>query len=169
MRKSILTSLAITAAVVAGVVSVSAASQAAAPSAAESKTLIFDVVFSPFSLVKANNVRVPHSPIALGDELTFHDQLYSQGHHAGDDVGSCVIVTIPPAAVLANCTAVFRVPGGNITAQFAAIQGPTPKAIALSGGTGNYRDIGGDGTLAEFGNGKGRLTLHVLSHMEEAD
>ena len=162
MRKSILTSLAITAAVVAGVVSVSAASQAPAPSAVKSKTLIFDVVFSPFSLVKANNLRVPHSPIALGDELTFHDQLYSKGHHAGDDVGSCVIASIPPAAVLANCTAVFRVPGGNITAQFVAIQGPTPKALALSGGTGNYRNIGGDGTLVEFGTGKGKLTLHVL-------
>jgi hypothetical protein len=92
-----------------------------------------------------------------------------QPPHAGDDVGSCVIVTIPPAAVLANCTAVFRVPGGNITAQFPAIQGPTPKAIAVSGGTGNYRNIGGDGTLVEFGNGKGKLTLHVLSNIEEAD
>ena len=30
-------------------------------------------------------------------------------------------------------------------------------------GTGIYRSIGGDGTLVEFGNGKGRLTLHVLS------
>ncbi len=65
--------------------------------------------------------------------------------------------------------AVFRVPGGNIAAQFVAVQGPTPKAIALSGGTGNCRDIGGDGTLVEFGSGKGRLTLHVLSHTEEAD
>ena len=169
MRRSVITSVAIAAAAVAGVMSVSAASQAAAPSAAKSKTLIFDVVFSPFSPVKANNVRVPHSPIALGDELTFHDQLYSKGHYAGDDVGSCVIVSISPAAILANCTAVFRVPGGNITAQFPATSGPTPKAIALSGGTGTYRNIGGDGTLVEFGNGKGRLTLHVLSNKEEAD
>ena len=168
MRKTVLTSVAITAAVVAGVVSVSAASQAAAPSAAKSKTLILDVVFSPFSPVKANNIRVPHSPIALGDELTFHDQLSSKGHHAGDDVGSCVIVSIPPAAVLANCTAVFRVAGGNITGQFPATSGPAPKAIALTGGTGIYRNIGGDGTLVEFGNGNGRLTLHVLSQTEEA-
>ena len=33
----------------------------------------------------------------------------------------------------------------------------------MTGGTGIYRNIGGDGTLVEFGNGKGRLTLHVLS------
>jgi hypothetical protein len=92
----------------AGVAAFSVASQAAGSSAAPSKTLVFDVVFSPFSPIAANNVRPPNSPFALGDELTFHDQL-------------------------------------------------------LTGGTGIYRSVGGDGTLVEFGNGKGRLTLHVLS------
>jgi hypothetical protein len=33
----------------------------------------------------------------------------------------------------------------------------------LTGGTGAYRSAGGEGTLVEFGNGKGRMTLHVLS------
>ena len=49
----------------AGVVATSAASQAAEPSAAKPKTLTFIVMFSPFTLVAANNVRDPHSPIAL--------------------------------------------------------------------------------------------------------
>ena len=123
------------------------------------------MVLSPFSLIAANNVRIPNSPIALGDELTFHDQLFSGGQHVGDDVGSCVIVSIPPDAVLANCTAVFRVPGGSITAQFPAVQGPTPKDVAVTGGTGTYHNVGGDGTLVEFGNGKGKLTFHLLSFM----
>jgi hypothetical protein len=147
----------------AGVAVFSAVSQAAGPGAAPSKTLVFDVVFSPFSPVAANNVRPPNSPFALGDELTFHDQLFSRGHHAGDEVGSCVIVSIPPDPTLANCGLVARLPGGNITAQFPATAGPAPKDLALTGGTGRYRSIGGDGTLVEFGNGKGRLTLHVLS------
>lgn len=86
---------------------VSAASQAAGPSATTSETLIFDVAFSLLSFVAANNIRLPHSPVALGDELTFHDQLFSKGKHAGDTLGSCVIVSIPPAAILANCTTVF--------------------------------------------------------------
>ena len=148
---------------VAGVLSISAASQAAVPSAAKSKTLTFRVVFSPFSPIAANNVRPPHSPFALGDELTFHDQLFSRGHHAGDEVGSCVIVSIPPDPVLANCSLVVRLPGGNIAAQTVATAGPIPKQLSLTGGTGIYRTAGGDGTLVEFGNGKGRLTLHVLS------
>ena len=44
-----------------------------------------------------------------------------------------------------------------------AIAGPTPRELALTGGTGSYRNAGGEGTLVEFGNGKGRMTLQVLS------
>jgi len=164
MRRSLLTIAVITAAVVAGAVSISAASQAAVPSAAKSKTLIFHVVFSPFSPVAANNVRNPNSPFALGDELVSHDQLFTRGQHVGDDLFSCVLVSVPPAVTLANCTAIFRLPGGNITAQTTAVPGPAPKDLALTGGTGTYRNAGGDGTLVEFAVGnKGRLTLHVLS------
>lgn len=148
---------------VAGALSISAASQAAAPSAAKSKTLVFNVVFSTFSLVAANNVRPPHSPFAVGDELTFHDQLFAGGQHAGDELGSCVIVSIPPNPGLANCSFVVRLPGGNITAQAPAVIGPAPKQLAITGGTGIYSHIGGDGTLVEFNSVKGKLTLHVLN------
>jgi hypothetical protein len=147
----------------AGVVAISAASQAAEPSTAKPKTLTFDVVFSPFSPIAANNVRDPNSPFALGDEIVFYDQLFSKGQQVGDDVGSCVVAAVTPE-LLANCSLVIRLPGGNITGQFPAIPGPTPKDLALTGGTGIYRNVGGDGTLVEFGVGnRGRLTLHVLS------
>jgi hypothetical protein len=63
---------------VAGVVSISAASQAAETSTAKSRTLSFDVVFSPLEVVAANNVRNPSSPFSLGDEIVSHDQLFSR-------------------------------------------------------------------------------------------
>jgi hypothetical protein len=56
--------------------------------------LTFEMVFRPFSPIAANNQRDPHSPFALGDELVFHDQLFSHRRRVGDDVGSCVIATI---------------------------------------------------------------------------
>ena len=148
---------------VAGVVSFAAASQAAGPSPAESHTLVFKVVFSPFEPVQANNVRNPHSRFALGDEIVAHDHLFSHGRHAGDDALSCVIVAVQPDITLANCAGVFRLRRGTIAFQTTAIPGPKPKDLAVTGGTGIYRNAGGDGTLVEFGNGKGRLTLHVLS------
>ena len=148
---------------VAGAVAVSAVSQAAGPSPARSQTLVFDVVFSPFEPVQANNARNPNSPFALGDEIVAHDQLFSHGQHVGDDAFSCVIVSVPPDILLANCTGVFRLPGGTIAIQTTAVPGPKPKDLAVTGGTGIYRNVGGDGTLVEFGNGKGKLTMHVLS------
>jgi hypothetical protein len=163
MRKVALASAAVAVVLgLAGVVAIAAASQAAEPATAKSKKLTFDVVFSPFTLIAANNVRDLNSPIALGDEIVFHDQLFSAGKRVGDTVGSCVVASISPEA-LANCSVVFRLQGGNIAAQFVAVQGPTPRDVAVTGGTGTYRNVGGDGTLVEFGNGKGRLTLHVLS------
>jgi hypothetical protein len=145
----------------AGVVAISAASQAAEPST-KAKTLTFHVVFSPFTPIAANNERDPNSPFALGDEIVFHDQLYANGKRVGDQLGSCVIASLAPQ-LLANCSVVIRLPGGNLTGQSIAIQGPEPREIALTGGTGRYRNAGGEGTLVEFGNGTGRMTLQVLS------
>ena len=145
----------------ASAVAIPIASQAAGPSPAKSHTLVFHVVFSPFELAQTNNVRNPNSPYSLGDELLFHDQLFSSGQHVGDDAGDCVIVDVTQA-LLANCTEVVRLPGGTLTTQF--LNGPPPhKQLAITGGSGAYDAAGGDGTLVEFPNNTGRLTLHVLS------
>ena len=163
MRKAALTSAAVALVLgLAGVAAVAAASQAAEPGTTKSRTLTFDVVFSPFTPIAANNDRDPNSPFALGDEIVFHDQLFSNGKRVGDDLGSCVIVS-PAPELLNNCTMVIRLPGGDITAQFATSPGPAPKPLALTGGTGTYRNAGGEGTLVEFGAVNGKLTLHVLS------
>jgi hypothetical protein len=146
-----------------GVGAIAATSQAAEPSTNKAKTLTFDVVFSPFAPIAANNERDPNSPFALGDELVFHDQLYANGKRVGDELGSCVIASITAQELAANCSVVFRLPGGNLTGQFVAIQGPEPRQIALTGGTGAYRNAGGEGTLVEFGDDTGRLRLQVLS------
>jgi len=125
------------------------------PGAAKSKTLTFDVVFSSFTLVAGNNVRNPKSPTALGGEIVEHDQLVSGGQHAGDDLFSCVVVSAPPAATPGRLRRHIPGAGGDITAQTTAVPGPSPKDLALPGGAGTYRNIGGDATLAEFGARRG--------------
>jgi allene oxide cyclase-like protein len=144
----------------AGTLSAAAASPAAGPSAATSKTLAWKVVFSPPEFIQANNVRNPGSGFELGDEIVFHDQLFASGQKVGDEGGSCVIIDV--RQLLANCTEVIRLQHGTITAQFLNAPPPT-KQLAVTGGAGAYRNVGGDGTLIEFGNGKGTLTLHLLS------
>jgi hypothetical protein len=162
MRKIFLAGAA--AALVVGVVvavAIPAASQAARPGPAKSRTLVFHVVFSPEEIIQANNVRNPNGPFSLGDEIVFHDQLFSGGQNVGDEAGSCVFVDVSQAP-LTKCTDVVQLPGGTITAQF--LNAPPPlKQLAITGGSGVYDAAGGDGTLLELGNGTGTLTLHVLS------
>lgn len=160
MRRTVLIA-AITALIlaVAGAVSVTAASSA--DDAGKSTTLHFDVQFSPLSLIATNNERDPNSPLALGDANVFYDQLFMDGERVGDEVGSCVIAALSPE-IVANCGLVVRLADGEITGQFATSPGPDPKPIAVTGGTGVYRNIAGEGTLVEFGDETGTLTLEIL-------
>src|SRR6266705_3606087 len=160
MRKAALVTAAITTlAVVAGTASIAAASPAANPVTVTSRTLSLNVHFSPFSALHLNPHPDPKTGFGFGDEITFHDLLFSHGRQAGDEGGSCVIVD--GSQLLANCTEVIRLHNGTITAQF--LNAPPPrKHLAVTGGTGIYRNAGGEGTLVESGNGTGRLTLHLL-------
>ena len=162
MRRVAATTAVVTLLGLAAAATTSMSSQAAESTTGTPKVLRFDVAFSPLSLIAANNQRVPGSPLALGDENVFHDQLSVKGKRVGDEVGSCVIAELSPIPI-ANCSVVFRVPGGTITGQFATSPGPAPKPIAITGGTGTYRNVGGEGTLVEFANQTGTLTLRVLT------
>lgn len=147
----------------AGVVSFAAVSQAAGPAPAKSQTLVFDMKFSPFEFVQVNNVRNPNAPFSLGDETVAHDQLFAHGKLVGDDAITNVIVSVPPDKVAVLTTGVFRLPGGSIAVQALTVPGPAHKQLAVTGGTGRYANVGGDGTVVEFNQFHGKLTLHLLS------
>ena len=78
-------------AVTAGTVSAAAASPAATPATATATTLIFTVHFSPFEVLHLNPKPDPKTGFGFGDELTFHDLLFSHGQRAGDEGGSSVL------------------------------------------------------------------------------
>jgi hypothetical protein len=70
-------------------------------------------------------------------------------------------VVVDGAQALANRTEVVRLKQGTITAE--GLTGPSPrKHLAVTGGTGIYRNVGGEAVLVEFGSTTGRLTLHLL-------
>jgi len=154
-----LAGVAIAALATAGTVSAATASSAASPATAQSKTLIFSVHFSSFEALHLNPHPDPKTGFGFGDELTFYDLLFSHGTQAGDEGGSCVVVNA--SQPLANCTEVIRLQQGTITAE--GLTGPPPtKHLAITGGTGIYRNAGGEATLVEFGPATGRLTLYIL-------
>ena len=144
------------AAVAASAVLVLAAVAVAGPSAAASEdedTLQFDVEFSPPSYTDLGD-----PGFSAADVLVFHDQLLRDGRQVGHEVGGCVLVE---ASGLANCTAVLTLDDRG-TIAFAFENAPPPeKTLAITGGSGDFGDAGGDGTLVEHGDGTGTLTLSV--------
>jgi hypothetical protein len=63
----------------------------------------------------------------------FHDQLFAGGKQVGHDLGSCVIASISTQEAGGQLQHGNRLPGGNLTGRFVAIQGPAPREIALTG------------------------------------
>jgi hypothetical protein len=120
------------------------------------RTMQFDVEFSP-----PDYTDFDEPGFSSPDVITFHDTLLQDGEQVGHEVGSCVLVD--PSG-LANCTGVVTLDGrGTIT--FAFENAPPPeKTLAVTGGTGEFRSAGGEGTLVENGDGTGTLTLSLDRH-----
>jgi len=157
MRRTVLTGAVIAALLVLiGGVSIAAANPRSGGSGHDGggRKLRFDVEFSPFTLID-----VGEAGPSLGDMLVFHDKLLVKGKQVGEEGGTCPIVDV--AQSLVNCTGTVRLRAGQITFQGLATSDPT-KHLAVTGGTGAYQGAGGQGTLVEFGNGKGSLTLELL-------
>ena len=116
-------------------------------------TLRFHVVFSPF-----NYTDLGTPGVSAADVIVFHDQLHEKGKWAGDEVGSCVVVD--PTG-LSNCTAVIQLKGRG-TIAFAFVNAPPPhKVLAVTGGSGQFRAVRGEGTLDENGDQTGTLVLQL--------
>jgi hypothetical protein len=115
--------------------------------------LEFDVVFSP-----PDYTDLAETGPSPADLITFNDVLLVDGVQVGHEVGSCVLVD---ASGLANCTAVITLDGKG-TIAFAFENAPPPtKVLALTGGSGGFKGVDGDGVLVEHGNGTGSLTLYL--------
>jgi hypothetical protein len=115
--------------------------------------LRFDVQFSPF-----NYTDLGEPGPSPADLIVFHDVLSRGGTEVGHEVGSCVVVD---ADGLASCTAVITLDDGGTIAYSLENAPPPRKVLAVTGGSGPYRSVGGDGVLVENGDGTGTLTLDL--------
>jgi len=118
------------------------------------RTMTFHVVFAPFNYT---DLGAPGPSAA--DIIVFHDQLSQNGTAVGDEIGSCVLVD---ETGLSNCTGVMQLEDRG-TIAFAFVNLPPPhKVFALTGGSGEFRTVRGDGTLDENGDGTATLVLHLI-------
>ena len=96
-----------------------------------------------------------------GDQFIFHDLVFTPDGRTqvGHDGGSCALFDV--AASEENCTLTYSLPGGQLTTQFLNSP-PATKPFAVTGGTGSYRNVRGQGKLVELGNGTATLTFDLI-------
>jgi hypothetical protein len=108
----------------------------------------------------------PHG-FSQGDEIIFADQLFLGGKMVGLDGVVCTVVhaagPTPGPESHAQCVATFDLPKGQLTGQgmLALVEMQRHAPFAITGGTGAYRDAGGQGTVTDTSPNTARIVLHI--------
>jgi hypothetical protein len=162
MRRSTwVVGLGVIAVVVGGAVSASAAPTATSATAAKSTVLRYDIAFRPF---EENVVDVGTPGPGIGDMLVFQDRILDHGRQVGIEGGTCTITALLPGAHFqTHCVGTVSLAAGQIAFQGLVTDAPD-KRMAVVGGTGRYRDAGGELTVLELGNDVGTLTVRLTVH-----
>ena len=109
----------------------------------------------------SDDLGAPGPGFNQGDEMVLHDLVFTPDGRTqvGYDGGSCVFFDV--AKPEENCTLTFSLPGGDIMTQF--LNSPPPaKTFAVTGGTGIYRNVRGQGELVESGHGTATLSFDLI-------
>ena len=162
MRRSTwVVGLGVIAVVVGGAVSASAAPTATSATAAKNTVLRYDIAFRPF---EENVVDVGTPGGGIGDMLVFQDRILDHGREVGVEGGTCTITALLAGGHFqTNCVGTVSLPAGQIAFQGLVTDAPD-KHMAVVGGTGRYRDAGGELTVLELGNDVGTLTVRLTVH-----
>jgi hypothetical protein len=99
---------------------------------------------------------------ALGDQIVFTTQLLRGDTEVGHQGGVCTVTSVARAE--AQCVATYALPGGQITGQALIVLGdPAPYAVAITGGSGEYKGVEGEIRVlpASATRPRGVLTFHL--------
>jgi hypothetical protein len=104
-----------------------------------------------------------------GDQFAFTNDLYRGGKKVGEDGGWCTVVRLTAeGAATFKCVGSNQLRGGQITVQGLVTYGPDeeikrdPYFFAITGGTGKYKDAGGQVKIEEVGGGELHLTFRIV-------
>jgi hypothetical protein len=99
-------------------------------------------------------------PPSLGDTLVFSENLFRNGRRVGFTTGVCTVARVqhPPTAF--QCQATAYLGGDQLTAQGLAFDQPS-SVFAITGGTGRWRNAGGQALSRDISPTRSELTLFI--------
>ncbi len=125
--------------------------------------------------VQTEHIDLGAQGFSLGDEDVFSDDLFTKkgGTEVGVDGGVCTVVRVIDAKTpsgTAQCLVTASLPGGQITTQGLFTftdQPPAPFQLAITGGTGAYKNARGQVTVELLSETEANYTLEVLTDNDD--
>jgi hypothetical protein len=103
---------------------------------------------------------------SLGDQFIFHDDLFQGGRKIGHDGGVCTVTSTQTGEQGEfECQVTFSLPHGQITTQALVAPGasfPQTFLIPITGGSGRYKDVGGQLKVIETSETEATLVFTLL-------
>jgi hypothetical protein len=151
-------------AAVLGAVSLASAGDAA-PRAAQQ-----EIIDLTSTTVQSADLDLGTPGFGVGDRFTFADDLMRDGAAYGSLGGECLFVRIEPdplppdtepESVTANCVVSAQLPDGQITVQGLVTFTGEPFTLAVTGGTGPYREAAGEVQVTEVSETESLIQLRL--------
>ena len=126
-----------------------------------------EVVKLHFKTVQGVEADLGEPGFGPGDRFTFLDHLFQGGEKVGELAGDCVVVDLDgQTGFTSQCQATASLPGGQIAVQGLIAfthQRFQHFSLAVTGGTGDYRTVGGEVRVEEDSEeGKGTMVVTLL-------
>jgi len=102
---------------------------------------------------------------SVGDSFTFTEKLFHRGDRVGRDAGSCKVTRVTKRSFGSHCTVTATFRGrGDITVQGAILYKRGERSrptVAITGGTGDYKDAAGTVKLVDRRGEPTRLRFRI--------
>ncbi|MET8777637.1 hypothetical protein ABZV58_21755 [Nocardia sp. NPDC004654] len=104
---------------------------------------------------------------SLGDLTVYSGGIHQDGRQIGHGGGACQNVHIEGAEITMQCVLTAQLERGSLTMQAVWVQGTSPLDLAITGGTGAYRNATGIARFWEIGTPNERMRAEITLPAEE--
>jgi hypothetical protein len=100
--------------------------------------------------------------MSIGDMDVFSGTAIKDGRKVGRGGGSCQVIHIDGEKITAQCLLTMELEQGSVTMQALWVKGPNPLDMAITGGTGVYRNARGTVRFWDIGTPNERARAEII-------
>ncbi|MEU0088979.1 hypothetical protein [Kribbella sp. NPDC006257] len=104
---------------------------------------------------------LPPTGTSVGDLYVYSGWLLKDGRRVGQGGGSCQIIQVDNAKITTQCLLTAKLEQGSLTMQSLWVSGESPLDMAITGGTGAYRDAQGTVRVWDIGTPEERMRAEI--------